>query len=164
EMLGHLIQYLRHSLPRTEEETSTLGAELERANAYLEILKIRMGPRLSVQVDVPENLRDTPLPPMMLQTLVENAIKHGLEPRTSGGTVWIRARLTDGVVAVTVADDGDGFNTRTSGTGIGLKNVRERLRLVYAGNASLSVIANFPTGVAATISVPPTDRMEPAHV
>ncbi|SKA28056.1 sensor histidine kinase [Novilysobacter spongiicola] len=164
EMLGHLIQYLRHSLPRTEEETSTLGAELERAIAYLEILKIRMGPRLSVQVDVPENLRDTPLPPMMLQTLVENAIKHGLEPRTSGGTVWIRARLTDGVVAVTVADDGDGFNTRTSGTGIGLKNVRERLRLVYAGNASLSVIANFPTGVAATISVPPTDRMEPAHV
>jgi len=164
EMLGHLIQYLRHSLPRTEEETSTLGAELERAIAYLEILKIRMGPRLSVQVDVPENLRDTPLPPMMLQTLVENAIKHGLEPRTSGGTVWIRARLTDGVVAVTVADDGDGFNTRTSGTGIGLKNVRERLRLVYAGNASLSVIANFPTGVAATISVPPTDHKEPAHV
>jgi len=164
EMLGHLIQYLRHSLPRTEEETSTLGAELERAIAYLEILKIRMGPRLSVQVDVPENLRDTPLPPMMLQTLVENAIKHGLEPRTSGGTMWIRARLTDDVVAVTVADDGDGFNTRTSGTGIGLKNVRERLRLVYAGNASLSVIANFPTGVAATISVPPTDCKEPAHV
>src|SRR6478735_8186476 len=86
EMLGHLIQYLRHSLPSTDDQLSTLGAELERAVAYLEILKIRMGQRLSVQVDIPENLRATPLPPMMLQTLVENAIKHGLEPRTAGGT------------------------------------------------------------------------------
>lgn len=154
QMLGHLIQYLRHSLPRTDDELSTLGAELERALAYLEILKIRMGTRLSVDVDVPENLRGTPLPPMMLQTLVENAIKHGLEPRTGGGTVWIRARRNDGIVAVTVADDGDGFNTKTSGTGIGLKNVRQRLRLVYGDTAALSVVANFPAGVAATITVP----------
>lgn len=155
EMLGHLIQYLRRSLPSTDNELSTLGVELERALAYLEILKIRMGQRLSVQVDVPENLRATPLPPMVLQTLVENAIKHGLEPRTGGGTVWIRARRSDDVVAVTVADDGDGFNTKTSGTGIGLKNVRERLRLLYGANAALSVVANFPSGVAATLSVPP---------
>jgi hypothetical protein len=154
EMLGHLIQYLRHSLPRTEDDLSTLGVELERAVAYLEILKIRMGPRLAVQVDVPEDLRATPLPPMMLQTLVENAIKHGLEPRTVGGTVWIRAQRHDDDVSVTVADDGDGFNTRTSGTGIGLKNVRERLRLVYDGAAALAVVANFPAGVAATITVP----------
>jgi hypothetical protein len=164
EMLGHLIQYLRHSLPRTEDELSTLGAELERALAYLEILKIRMGARLSVQVDVPENLRAIPLPPMMLQTLVENAIKHGLEPRTAGGTVWIRARRDDGVVAVTVADDGDGFNTKSSGTGIGLKNVRERLRLVYGVDAALAVVANFPAGVAATISVPATFDREARHV
>ncbi len=154
EMLGHLIQYLRHSLPRTDDEVSTLGAELERALAYLEILKIRMGARLAVQVDVPESLRGIALPPMMLQTLVENAIKHGLEPRTAGGTVWIRARRSDDVVAVTVADDGDGFNAKTSGTGIGLKNVRERLRLVYGSDAALAVVANFPAGVAATISVP----------
>lgn len=134
---------------------STLGMELERALAYLEILKIRMGDRLGVQVDVPQALRATPLPAMMLQTLVENAIKHGLEPRTGGGTVWIRARRDDdGKIAVTVADDGEGFNTQTSGTGIGLKNVRERLRLRYAGEANLSVIANFPSGVAATITVP----------
>lgn len=163
EMLGHLIQYLRRSLPRTEDELSTLGAELERALAYLEILKIRMGPRLSVQTDVPENLRATPLPPMMLQTLVENAIKHGLEPRTGGGHVWIRARRSDGVVAITVADDGDGFNTKTSGTGIGLKNVRERLRLVYGADASLAVVANFPAGVAATITVPADFEQERRH-
>jgi len=164
EMLGHLIQYLRHSLPRTDDELSALGAELERALAYLEILKVRMGPRLSVQVDVPENLRGTPLPPMMLQTLVENAIKHGLEPRTGGGTVWIRARRSDDVVSVTVADDGEGFNTKTSGTGIGLKNVRERLRLVYGAEAALAVVANFPAGVAATITVPAEFHRDSHHV
>ncbi|MCE7033024.1 histidine kinase [Lysobacter sp. GX 14042] len=163
EMLGHLIQYLRHSLPSADEAMSTLGAELERAIAYLEILKIRMGPRLGVQIDVPEPLRATALPPMMLQVLVENAIKHGLEPRTGGGTVWIRARGSDGEVAVTVADDGDGFNSRTTGTGIGLKNVRERLRLAFGGTASLAVVANFPAGVAATISVPARSEREAVH-
>ena len=156
EMLGHLIQYLRHSLPRTQDDLSTLGEELERALAYLEILKIRMGPRLSVQLDVPEALRATALPPMMLQTLVENAIKHGLEPRTAGGTVWLRARQHDGEVVVTVADDGEGFTGKGGGTGIGLKNVRERLRLVYGSAAALAVVANFPSGVAATITVPAT--------
>lgn len=154
EMLGHLIQYLRHSLPRTQDELATLGDELERALAYLEILKIRMGQRLTVQVDIPENLRGTRLPSMMLQTLVENAIKHGLEPRTAGGTVWIRARQSDDTVSITVADDGEGFNAQTTGTGIGLKNLRERLQLMFGGRASLAVVANFPSGVAATINVP----------
>ena len=153
-MLGHLIQYLRNSLPRDADAPSTLGAELERALAYLEILKIRMGTRLDVQVDVPESLRNVAMPSMMLQTLVENAIKHGLEPRTAGGTVWIRARRDEDTVAVTVADDGNGFDTKTSGTGIGLKNVRERLRLMYGNRASLAVVANFPAGVAATLSLP----------
>ncbi|GAB3388717.1 sensor histidine kinase [Lysobacter fragariae] len=154
EMLGHLIQYLRHSLPRTQDELSSLGEELERAQAYLEILKIRMGPRLALKIDVPESLRATKLPPMMLQTLVENAIKHGLEPRTAGGNVWILAREDAGAVSITVADDGEGFNSTGSGTGIGLANVRERLRLVYGMQASLAVVANFPSGVAATITVP----------
>lgn len=155
-MLGHLIQYLRHSLPRTGDALSTLGVELERATAYLEILRIRMGPRLVVDVDVPEALRGTPMPPMMLQTLVENAIKHGLEPRTRGGHVWLRASRTEAGVAVTVADDGEGFGSGTSGTGIGLRNVRERLKLVYGDRAGLAVVANFPSGVAATITVPET--------
>jgi len=101
---------------------------------------------------------------MMLQTLVENAIKHGLEPRTAGGTVWIRARLNDDVVAITVADDGEGFNMQSSGTGIGLKNVRERLQLVFAGKASLAVVANFPSGVAATITLPAAVPTPATHV
>lgn len=173
EMLGHLIQYLRHSLPRAEESLSTLGVELERANAYLEILKIRMGQRLQVQVDVPDALHATPLPPMMLQTLVENAIKHGLEPKPGGGTIWILTRSDDDRVAITVADDGQGLNSANSehsGTGIGLANVRERLRLVFGHAATLAVAANFPNGVAATITVPAAvpaarsaDRPSPAQ-
>ena len=153
-MLGHLIQYLRRSLPSADTDMSSLGEELERALAYLEILKIRMGDRLDVQVDVADTLRSTPLPAMMLQTLVENAIKHGLEPRTGGGTVWIRARRDGETIAITVADNGAGFTGKTDGTGIGLTNVRERLRLRYDGAASLAVVANFPAGVAATLSVP----------
>ena len=154
EMLGNLITYLRHSLPRTEDSLSTLGEELERARAYLEILKIRMGARLNLQIEVPETLKSLPFPAMMLQTLVENAIKHGLEPKSGGGTVWIIARTIDDMLAVTVADDGQGFNAGSSGTGIGLKNVRERLRLAYGGAASFAIVANFPSGVAATINIP----------
>jgi signal transduction histidine kinase len=157
QMLGNLITYLRHSLPRTDSSASTLGEEVERARAYLEILKIRMGPRLDLQIDVPRHLLTLAFPTMMLQTLVENAIKHGLEPRTDGGTVWILAKEADGRVAVTVADDGQGFGEQSDGTGIGLRNVRERLRLAYGSDASLSVVANFPSGVAATITVPAAD-------
>ena len=155
EMLGNLITYLRHSLPRTDTSASTLGEEVERARAYLEILRIRLGPRLQLQIDVPRHLLTLPFPAMMLQTLVENAIKHGLEPRTDGGTVWILAKEAEGQVAVTVADDGQGLGGSTrGGTGIGLRNVRERLRLAYGAEANLSVVANFPNGVAATITVP----------
>ncbi len=154
EMLGNLIQYLRHSLPRTEDAPSSIGEELERARAYLDILKIRMGPRLQLQVDIPDALRSVLFPTMMLQTLVENAIKHGLEPKPGGGTVWILARQVDNAVAVTVADDGRGFTAEGGGTGVGLRNVRERLRLAYGSAASFSIVANFPSGVAATITVP----------
>ncbi len=157
QMLGNLITYLRYSLPRTDSSASTLGEEVERARAYLDILKIRMGPRLQLEIDVPKHLLTLAFPAMMLQTLVENAIKHGLESRTSGGTVWILATEAGGRVAVTVADDGQGFGEQSNGTGIGLRNVRERLRLAYGSDASLSVVANFPSGVAATITVPASD-------
>jgi len=154
QMLGNLITYLRFSLPKTEASLSTLGDELERATAYLEILRIRMGERLRMQIQVPEGLKATPMPAMMLQTLVENAIKHGLEPVTGGGTIWVIARETEGKVAITVADDGRGFSNEGGGTGIGLKNVRERLKLAYGDAASFSIVANFPKGVASTITLP----------
>jgi signal transduction histidine kinase len=163
EMLGNLITYLRHSLPRTEDALSTVGEELERARAYLDILKIRMGARLHLQIDVPEPLRAVLFPTMMLQTLVENAIKHGLEPQPGGGTVWILARSLDASIAVTVADDGRGFSAEGGGTGIGLRNVRERLRLAYGAAAGFAIVANFPAGVAATITVPNTTASGARH-
>jgi signal transduction histidine kinase len=162
-MLGNLISYLRHSLPRTEASLSTLGDEVERARAYLEIMKIRMGERLALQVQVPDALKTVPLPPMMLQTLAENAIKHGLEPLAEGGNVWISARVAGDKASVTVADDGRGFSEDGGGTGIGLRNVRERLRLAYGGGASLSIVANFPKGVAATLTVPLAGPAAEAH-
>ncbi|WP_343649691.1 histidine kinase [Stenotrophomonas sp.] len=154
QMLGHLIQYLRSSLPQVDESVSTLGVELERTRAYLEILRIRMGARLAVEVQVPNELHGVHLPAMALQTLVENAIKHGLEPKPGGGTIWILARGFDDHVTVTVADDGLGFGQGTSGTGIGLKNLRERLRLTCGEQAGVAIVANFPSGVAATMTLP----------
>lgn len=151
-MIGHLIQYLRSSLPSADGAIATLGEELERTQAYLEILRIRMGTRLALQVEVRYEL--CALPSMMLQTLVENAIKHGLEAKPGGGTVWILAHRHDDHVTLTVADDGQGFNTHSHGTGIGLKNLRERLQLIYAGKASFAIVSNFPSGVAATLSLP----------
>jgi len=155
QMLGHLIQYLRSSLPSADASLSTVGVELERTRAYLEILKIRMGARLSLQVEVPAELNGIALPSMALQTLVENAIKHGLEPKPGGGTIWILARSFDDHVTLTVADDGLGFgHASSSGTGIGLKNLRERLRLSCGEHAGVAIVSNFPTGVAATITLP----------
>jgi hypothetical protein len=154
QMIGHLIQYLRRSLPREHDALATLGEELERTGAYLEILRIRMGTRLNMEVQVPEALKSLPLPSMMLQTLVENAIKHGLEPKPGGGTIWVMARAFEDHVTVTVADDGQGLGGATAGTGIGLKNLRERLQLTYGEAASFSLVSNFPSGVAATLRLP----------
>lgn len=157
-MLDNLILYLRNSLPRSEDQASTLGEEIERTRAYLDILKIRMGDRLQVQVELPNELVSVPFPTMMLQTLVENSINHGLEPKSGGGTIWISARKDQAsateAITVTVADDGNGFGTGTSGTGLGLKNVRERLKLAYGNTAAFSILTNFPNGVAASITVP----------
>lgn len=154
EMLGHLITYLRHSLPRTGDRASTLGEELDRTRAYLEILKVRMGERLSLDIDASETLHGLSFPAMMLQTLVENAIKHGLEAKPEGGGIWIRADAVGGIMTVTVADNGLGFNDGGSGTGIGLRNLRERLRLTYGDRAAFAIVANYPSGVAATITMP----------
>ncbi len=157
-MLDNLILYLRNSLPRSEDAPSTLGEEVDRTRAYLDILKIRMGDRLQVNIELPDELASVPFPTMMLQTLVENSIIHGLEPKSGGGTIWINARKDQtpatNSITVTVADDGNGFGTGTSGTGLGLKNVRERLKLAYGSTAAFSIITNFPNGVAASISVP----------
>ena len=144
QIIDNLILYLRHSLPRVENSLSTLGEELERVRAYLDIMQIRMGARLNTQFDVPDALKSMPFPTMMLQTLVENAIKHGLEPKSGGGTIWILAVANGDRVAVTVADDGIGLGTQTTGSGIGLKNVRERLQLAYGADAMFDDHGQLP--------------------
>ncbi len=157
-MLGNLIIYLRNALPQAGEtdtvSLSTLGREIERSRAYLEILKIRMGTRLSFEIDVAPSFANTPFAPMMVQTLVENAIKHGLEPKLGGGSILICAARTSNGVTLSVADNGVGLKGGTSGTGLGLKNMRERLRLTYGDAASLSLSLNVPSGMVATITVP----------
>jgi signal transduction histidine kinase len=154
EMLGHLITYLRNALPQAGETMSTLGREIERSRAYLEILKIRMGARLKFAVEIPSTLENVPFPPLVIQTLVENCIKHGLEPKPGGGSIIICAESRDKTLLITVADDGVGLQTGTSGTGIGLRNVRERLKLTFGDDAQCALTLNTPSGMKATITMP----------
>ena len=154
-MQKNLIQYLRAALPQMREGSTTLGKEVSLCRAYLEILKVRMDDRLQFAITVPQGLSSAQFPPMMLQSLVENAIKHGLEPKPEGGSLTITANVSHGLLRVTVADTGLGFGVGTTpGTGVGLGNVRERLAALYGGSAHLHVEANTPTGTIATIEVP----------
>jgi hypothetical protein len=152
-MTGHLIQYLRNALPKMRESVSTVGQEIELVRAYLNILQMRMGKRLAFTIDVPPELNEAPFPPLMLPSLVENAIKHGLEPQREGGEVHIRAEEVDGRIRMIVADTGRGFS-ETPGAGVGLTNIRERLAALYGDEGRLTLEANEPHGVVATLEVP----------
>jgi hypothetical protein len=165
-MTGHLINYLRNALPKMRESVSTVGQEVELVRAYLNILQMRMGKRLAFTIDVPPDLMEAPFPPLMLPSLVENAIKHGLEPQREGGEVVISAALADGKIVMKVADTGRGF-ADTPGTGVGLTNIRERLAALYGDAAKLTLVAREPHGVVASIEVPregarPQPTMPPA--
>jgi hypothetical protein len=157
KMQKNLIQYLRAALPQMREGSTTLGKEVQLCRSYLEILKFRMEDRLQYTVTVPQGLSSAQFPPMMLQSLIENSIKHGLEPKPEGGSITISADIVDGRLRVTVADTGLGFAAASRpGTGVGLANVRERLSALYGGRARLSIDANDPSGTIVTIDVPYT--------
>jgi chemotaxis protein histidine kinase CheA len=152
-----LIQYLRAVLPQMRETptTTNLGREADIVRSYLDLLKMRMEERLTVDINVPQHLRNASFPPMMLQSLVENSIKHGLESKPEGGTLRVMAEVSGNKLRVTVADNGLGFGAVPSnGTGLGLQNIRERLKLLYGDHAQLIIVPNSPTGVCATIEVP----------
>jgi len=158
-MQKNLIALLRASMPTMREASNggprDLGREMAVVRPYLEILKVRMEERLATRIDVPEGLLSAEFPSMMIQSLVENAIKHGLEPKPEGGELSIKAEIVHGKLAVTVADTGLGFGkAATAGTGVGLANIRERLALLYGGKATLSVAENQPSGTVVTVSVP----------
>jgi LytS/YehU family sensor histidine kinase len=148
---NQLVAYLRSAMPEMREQGgSTLGRQVALSKAYLAIMEARMKERLKVEVDMPAGLSDVPFPPMMLQSLVENAIKHGLEPKIEGGTVRIRASVVDGELYVDVQDDGMGFDL-TADDGTGLANIRERLKILYGGKARL--VVEVPPGGGALLSI-----------
>lgn len=152
-MQHHLIDYLRAALPRMRQQSATLGQETELCANFLKIMQMRMEERLQLSVAVPVGLASAVFPPMMLQTLVENAVQHGLEPKPDGGRIDLTAEIRDGQLCVTVADTGMGFSS-TPRAGVGLANIRERLQQLYDSHAGLTIESNQPCGTRATVSIP----------
>src|SRR5437899_3088900 len=154
-MQKNFIALLRASMPAMRESAATLGRELQVVRPYLEILKVRMEDRLRAEINVAEGLYSADFPPMVLQSLVENAIKHGLEPKPEGGALRVEAEVAHGKLVVSVADTGVGFGrAATAGTGTGLNSIRERLKLIYGPQAELRIAANSPTGTRVSVVVP----------
>jgi signal transduction histidine kinase len=156
-MQRSLIKYLRAVLPQMRDNAliTNLGREADMVVAYLNLLKMRMEERLIVDFDIPDGLRTAAFPPMMLQSMVENAIKHGLEAKPEGGTLKVRADVAHNKLRVIVSDTGLGFGAVPSdGTGLGLMTIRERLKLLHGDQGQLLIAANIPSGVIATIEVP----------
>jgi LytS/YehU family sensor histidine kinase len=154
KMQQSLIRYLRSAMPQMREgRRPTLGQQVNLCSAFLEIMAVRMEGRLQPVVSVPEGLKSAVFPSMMLQTLVENAIKHGLEPKAEGGRLEIRAEIDDGQLAVHVLDSGIGFIPQAE-IGVGLANVRERLKALYQDRAELIISVPAAGGTCATIKVP----------
>jgi hypothetical protein len=154
-MLDQLIQYLRATLSSSRAESTTLGQEFSLLEAYLGLMAVRMGARLSYALHLPDELRALSVPPMLLQPLVENAIKHGLEPKVDGGQVTVRAMRDRAQLVLTVIDDGLGLNAADStGTQLGVANIRERLQALYRDRAAFSLNQNTPRGVTAHLTLP----------
>ena len=158
-LLSQLIRYLREAMPDIRGMGSTLGREFGLAEAYLNIVKIRLDGRLEIKVNIAQELADVSFPVLIVQTLVENAIKHGIEPKP--GPVHIDVTATETMVEgkqfidVCVSDDGVGFGVaETMGSGIGLRNIRERLAGLYGPNARLDITNVMPSGVCATVRIP----------
>ncbi len=156
ELLDRQIDWLRIALARTRSDTATLGDELEMLENYLQILKIRFGERLHWQIDVPVKLRGIIFPPMLLQPLVENAVRHGIEPKLGGGKIHIAAEVGNERLRIEVSDDGNGLQSdvATVGEGTGLVNVRERLATLFGDAGRLHLESNAKGGVTTMIEVP----------
>ncbi|MBN9462479.1 MAG: histidine kinase [Burkholderiales bacterium] len=158
-MLDHLIAYLRATLGASRATMHPLADEFERLRDYLELMAVRMGPRLRFELDLPDALRAVPVPPLLLQPLVENSIRHGLEPAVAGGTVSVRAGTRgDGAQRVVLLEvDDSGVGARAAGPiepGFGLAQVRERLGSVYGAGATLSISPRPGGGTRCTIALP----------
>jgi sensor histidine kinase YesM len=152
-MLVDLIHYLRTSLSGTFPDPITLDQEMDMIKAYLNIQKIRMGERLHFKIELPDAVSKHPFPPMLLQPLVENALKHGLEPKMEGGEIMIKATEEEDLIRVEVMDTGCGFSSLHN-AGVGIGNVKERIKLLYGEKGRFIIEENKPNGVRAIIEVP----------
>ena len=152
-LLRNLASYLRAAVDHGRRRDSTLGEELELANAFLAIFRLRMGERLRVTIEVPGKLTHARVPSLMLGTLVENAVKHGIGPRGSGGHIAIRARSAGDALEIEVEDDGVGF-TAKSGHGVGLANTRARLQALYGERGRVDLAPATQGGVVARLRLP----------
>ena len=152
--LENLTTLLRGALARTRSSKSTLGQEVDFARAYLAIQSTRMQGRLRYRCDLPEEARDVPLPPLLIQPLLENAVLHGIEPEPDGGEIEFAARLDGDDLVISVSDNGAGISESGTSDGTGLRNVRDRLRLVYGQDATLELTPGSPRGVTVRIGIP----------
>ncbi len=160
-MLDHLIAYLRATLSASQAGTHTLTQEFDRLRDYLELMAVRMGPRLHYTLDLSAELQTHHVPPLLLQPLVENSIQHGLEPKVQGGSITVTARRDGNTVMLEVLDTGLGFqppsNTAPNaapGKGFGLRQVRERLATLYGSASAMTFVAGDAGGMRATITFP----------
>ena len=154
-MMDDFIAYLRQTLSASRAQLGTVKQEFDLLRQYLDLIKIRMADRLEYELRIDADLDGMPLAPMLLQPLVENAIKHGLEPKVDGGRVTVSASREGGKMILSVLDNGLGFsdNADSKGTGVGLANLRERLALLYDNRATLT-ISDADPGTLIVISVP----------
>lgn len=152
ELTAHLIDFLRASMSDMRCEQVALATEFGLVESYLRVMQIRMGERLRYTVDVPEALANTQVPSMLVLTLAENAIKHGIEPSLRGGEIAVTARDDGGTIRIGVRDSGVGMSD-TPGAGTGLENVRHRLRLAYGDGACL-LLSEAEPGLLAEIAIP----------
>ena len=155
-MLDHLIAYLRATLRASRASTHTLQAEFDRLRDYLELMAIRMGPRLSFTLQLPQPVAGLEVPTLLLQPLVENAIGHGIEPKIEGGSVTVQASRHGDMLTLEVHDTGMGManDAATNADGFGLAQVRERLATAYGSTARLTILTGPDAGVGIRIDLP----------
>ncbi len=153
EMLDNLMRYLSEALPTLRQDETLLSEELHLVAAYLRIHQVRMGTRLSYELLVPEDLGAERIPTMLLLTLVENALKHGINPTVAGGSIQISATRERTALVLKVSDTGRGLAV-TEGYGMGLANIRRRLSMLYGDGALLSLARTVSHGMVATVSIP----------
>ena len=154
KLLERLTSLLRASLSRTRRTDGTLGDELAIVGAYLDVQALRMGGRMTYGVEVEPGLESVRMPPLLVQPLVENAVLHGIEPSPAGGRVLVRAERDDGAVRIRVTDDGVGMNPDTAGHGVGIANIRERLRSSFGRSGALALFETPGGGVTAMLRIP----------